>query len=167
MNSKFKVQDSKFKIQSLNRKTSGLSFTFYLLPFAFLLFTVSCSIPNLESPECTAGRNQVKKLYSFHVGNDMKPSPENLKLREEYLTPELKQNLEKQTSGETDYFTQTSDYPKAFRIGECKVVEPERKVILQVLLFWKDDTRTEQREINVETVKQNEIWLVNKVENKN
>jgi hypothetical protein len=155
MNSKFKIQNSKFKILVF-------SFTFY-----FLLFTFSCSIPNLEKPECTQAKMQVKKLYSFHFGNDMKPSKENLKLREEYLTAELKQELEKQTETKKDYFTQTDDYPKAFRIGECAVVEADKKVNLQVVLFWRDDKRSEQREVNVEAVKENETWLVNKVESRN
>ncbi len=169
MSSKFKVQSSKFKFSDLKLQISnfkfrrlGLSFTFY-----FLLFTFSCSIPNLESAECTAARNQVKKLYSYHFGNDMKPSTENLKLRGEYLTTELRQELEKQIETKKDYFTQTDDYPKAFRIGECTIVEPDKKVDLQVIVFWKDDTRSEQREISVETVKQDGNWLVNRVENKN
>lgn len=154
MNLKSEVQSSKLRFLVL-----GL--TFYLL-----LFTFSCSIPNLEKPECTQARNQVKKLYSFHLGNDMKPSPENLKLREEYLTDELKQELEKQSETKKDYFTQTDDYPKAFRVGECAVVEPDKKVNLQVVLFWRDQTRSEQKEVDIEAVKQNENWLVNKVETK-
>ena len=95
----------------------------------------------------------------------MKPSPENLKLREGFLTAELNRELAKQSAGIQDYFTQTDDYPKTFRVGECQTVSPE-KTVFQVVLFWKDDTRSEQREINVEAVKQNENWLINKVENK-
>ncbi len=151
---------SKFKVQGLNRKISGLSFTFYLL-----LFTLSCSVPNLESPECTAARTPVRGFYSFHVGNEMKPSAENLKLREGFLTPELRRELAKQSETDRDYFTQTDDYPKTFRVGECQAVSPE-KAIFQVVLFWKDATRSQQREINVEAVKQNESWLINKVESK-
>ena len=78
------------------------------------------------------------------------------------MTDELRENLTAQTYGKTDYFTVTDDYPKAFRVGECKVISPERTEF-QVLLFWRDDTRTEQREINVEVAKQSEKWLVDKV----
>jgi len=31
------------------------------------------------------------------------------------------------------------------------------------VLFWRDDTRNEQREIRVETIKQNDQWLINKI----
>ena len=95
----------------------------------------------------------------------MKPSEENLRLREKFLTAELKQNLAVQNDSKIDYFTGTDDYPKAFRVGGCEVASND-KTIFDVVLFWKDDTRTEQREVKVETVKQNEKWLINKVESK-
>ena len=96
----------------------------------------------------------------------MKFSLENLQKREKFLTDELKQNLAAQTESAKDYFTETDDYPKAFRVGDCNVTN-ENKTVFQVVLFWKDDTRSEQREIKVEAVKQNNIWLINKVEGSN
>jgi hypothetical protein len=160
MNFKFRAESSKLKVQGFKLRFSALLFT-----FCFLLFAFSCSIPSLEAPECSEARNQVKRFYSIHLGNEMKPSAENLQMREQYLTAHLKQELEKQTGGETDYFTQTDDYPKAFRAGECQAAAPG-KTSFEVLLFWKDDTRSEQREIRVEMLKEDEKWLVNKVENK-
>lgn len=94
----------------------------------------------------------------------MTPSAENLKQREKFLSRELFKTLS--ASGETtkDYFTATDDYPKAFRVGGCKV-EGENKTVFGVLLFWKDNKRDEQKEIQVEAVKENNNWLVNKVWN--
>ena len=94
----------------------------------------------------------------------MKPSKENLQKREKYLTAELKQNLAAQVDGARDYFTATDDYPKAFRIGSCEVAG-ENKTIFQIVFFWRDDARSEQREIKVETVRENDKWLINKVLN--
>lgn len=131
----------------------------------FLLFTfAACSIPNLEKPECTEARNAVREFYSFHFGNDLKPSKENLQRREQFLTAALKQKLAAQTDDATDYFTQTDDYPKAFRVGGCEVVN-ENKTILGIILFWKDDTRSEQHEVKVEAVKQTDKWLIDEVKN--
>jgi len=45
---------------------------------------------------------------------------------------------------------------------ECTEVAPD-ETEFQVLLFWKDDVRSEQREIGVTTVKQNGQWLVDDV----
>ena len=38
-----------------------------------------------------------------------------------------------------------------------------KKPAFEVLLFWKDDTRSEQREISVEAVKKNDVWLIDNV----
>jgi len=94
----------------------------------------------------------------------MKSSEENLILRAKFLTDELKRNLVLQADGKTDYFTATDDYPKAFRVGSCEVTG-ENKTVFEVVLFWKDDVRNEQREIKAEIIKQDDKWLINKIFN--
>jgi Protein of unknown function (DUF3828) len=150
MSSKFKVQSSKL---------------FWLFLFAFGVTSCGLSVPNLEQSECTQARNRVKEFYSYHFGNNMKPSGENLRQREKFLTADLNRQLQQQNDTARDYFTQTDDYPKAFRVGACEVISPE-KVVLEVLLFWKDDVRSQQHGIKVEAVKEDNNWLINKVENK-
>jgi hypothetical protein len=148
------MQNSKFKIQN------------WLILFCILHFTfcISCSIPNLESPECGEAQNTVREFYSFHLGNDMKPSAENLKLREKFLSKELFKTLSASNETAKDYFTKTDDYPKASRTGGCEAAQPG-KTIFEVLLFWKDDKRDEQRKIKIEAIKENDKWLINKVSN--
>ena len=148
---------SKFKIQS--------SKLFCLLFLTLGVTSCGLSVPNLEQPECAETRNTVREFYSYHFGNEMKPSGENLQRREKFLTADLIRQLRQKNDAATDYFTQTDDYPKAFRVGSCEVISPE-KTVLEVLLFWKDDKRSEQREIKIETIKENNNWLINKVENK-
>jgi hypothetical protein len=151
------MQNSKFKIQNL-------AVIFCIFNFAFLI--ASCgSVPNLEPPECTDSRLVVKEFYSYHFGNEMKLSAENLQKREKFLTPELFKSLQNLQTENDVFTTNTTDFPKAFRVGKCQVVEPAVKTNLEVLLFWKDDKRTEQKAINVEVVKQNDKWLVNKILN--
>ena len=133
-----------------------------LLPTAYC--QLACSLPNLEKPQCTAARDTVKRFYSFHFGNDMRPSPENLKARVQFLTNELSGSLSTSTETVKDYFTATDNYPKAFRVGSC-TSESDDKAILQVLLLWRDDVKSEQKEVHVETVKVADKWLINKVSN--
>lgn len=153
----FKFQVSSFRFQAARSTVIA----FCLLFFAFCL--ASCgSVPNLEKPECTESRNTVREFYSIHFGNDMKPSPEYLKLREKFLTADLKLLMSKNLDGARDYFTATDDYPKAFRVGECEVVAPY-KTVFGVLFFWRRDEINEQREVKVESIKENDKWLVNKV----
>lgn len=142
---------------------SGLKFYFLLFTFAFLLPACG-SVPNLEVPECAEARGVVKEFYSFHFGNEMRFSQENLQKREKFLTPELTKSLQN-SPPDADVFTmKNTDFPKAFRVGKCEVIEPA-KTNIEVLLFWKTDTRTEQREINVEVVREGDKWLVNKILN--
>jgi len=134
-----------------------------------LLLTAYCSlncgsVPNLEQPECTDSRLVVKEFYSYHFGNEMRFSAENLRKREKFLTPELFKSLENLQTENDIFTTNTDDFPKAFRVGKCEVVEPA-KTKLEVVLFWKDDTRSEQKVIHAEVVKQNDKWLVNKILN--
>lgn len=135
-----------------------------------LLLTACCSlncgsVPNLEAAECTESRGVVKEFYSYHFGNEMRFSQENLKQREKFLTPEFYKSLQQGVQTDADVLTtNNTDFPKAFRVGKCEVAAPD-KTNFEVLLFWRDDTRTEQRAINVEVVKQGDKWLVNKILN--
>ncbi|MFT3745009.1 MAG: hypothetical protein QM785_12040 [Pyrinomonadaceae bacterium] len=106
----------------------------------------------------------MKRFYSFHFGNDMTPSPESLKAREKFLTSELVKTLSASTEQKRDYFTATDDYPKAFRVGEC-TAESSDKVTLQVVLLWRNEARSEQKEVKAEAIKAADNWLINKVFN--
>lgn len=132
-----------------------------LLLSAFCL--LSCSIPNLEQPECDQARDVAREFYSFHFGNEMAFSVESLEKRKFYLTPRLYEGL-KASPPAADPFTRTDDLPKAFRIGECKVIEPGRRVGFNVLLFWKTDIRTEQRAIDVEAENIDGKWLIDSID---
>lgn len=139
-------------------------FVFFCL-FTSVFWLLSCSVPNLEAPECTQARGAVREFYSNHFGGDMKFTPENLRAREKYLAPDLTRLLQKFVT-DSDPFTLTpnDDLPKAFRVGGCKALAPD-KAELQILLFWKDDVRSEQREINVAAVKENDRWLISNISN--
>ena len=140
--------------------TLCVSATLRLALLLTLPLLVSCSVPNLESPDCTTAKTPVREFYSFHFGNDMTFSVENLERRKEYLTPEFYDSL-RQSSPSVDPFTRTDDLPKAFRVGECRPAQSG--VQFDVLLFWKTDTRTEQRSIRVNAAERGGKWLVSGV----
>lgn len=152
----------KLEMSSVKSAAPRLKFFFFcLLASGFWLLSSCGSIPNLEKPECTEARNTIREFYSFHFGNDMKPSEDYLRLREKYLTDDWKFFVSKNLQDKRDLFTLTDDYPKAFRIGGCETVESD-KTVFQVVFFWKDDARNEQRETKVEAVKENGKWLINR-----
>jgi hypothetical protein len=125
---------------------------------------LSCSIPSLEEPECTQARDVVREFYSLHFANGTDISRENSKARD-ILTPRLIQDLQA-SSAEVDPFTlvnRSANPPKAFRVAGCVVTEPNKSVSFTLLLFWKDDVKSEQREIGVVAEKQNDKWLIDGV----
>jgi len=118
----------------------------------------------LEGAECSEARDAVRQFYSFHFGNDMRPSPENLKMRERFLTPELASELKYAPPSARDYFTATEQAPKTFKIGTCEASDPTH-TRFQVQLYWRDDIETVQKEVHAEAVKTGDAWLINKVTN--
>lgn len=127
-----------------------------------VLASISCSVPTLESAACTDAKMLAKEFYSQHFAGDMKNSPENLALRAKFLTPEF-QTAAAAAIPQVDFFTTgDEDFPKAFRIGGCEPLGSDR-VRVEVLLFWRTDTRSEQRAINVEIVNDSTGWKVDKV----
>lgn len=122
-----------------------------------------CSIPNFDTSECRESRTPVKEFYSYHFGNDMAFSPDNLTQREKFLSTGFVERLRIENP-EIDPFTKESEEPKAFRVGECKTLEPGKRAIFQIVLFWRDDEQNREKIINAEAVKQGEEWRVDRVE---
>jgi len=160
------------------RRSSGVSKSHFLsvsirvhlwtkILIGFSLFTgsLACSIPNLESIPCVDSRNAVREFYSFHFGNNMLFTPDDLKAREKFLTPEFVEKLRGSRENTDPFTTGTDDIPKAFRAGECREVSPGRTAV-EVVLFWRDDTRSEERKISTEMVNRGGTWLVNDIARK-
>ena len=136
------------------------------LVFVCLLLTsygsLSCGVPNLETPACVESRDIVREYYSYHFGNGLAFSADGLKQRERFLTPALFGQFAKVADGADPFTTGTSDFPKAFRVGECSETS-NGQTAFQVLLFWRDDTSSQQQMISVETVKTDDKWLINRI----
>ena len=144
----------------------GSAAGFFVRLFGLLLLALcllGCSLPNLEEPDCTKARDIVREFYSFHFGNDMHPTAENIALREKFLTPAFVARLNALPTTTIDPFTNTEEFPKAFRVGECKVLEPGQSVRFGVLLFWKDDVKSQQRPVFTSVRKENGNWLIDDV----
>jgi hypothetical protein len=139
-----------------------------LLPLGILYFALlsGCYQPVLEPAECIEARVAVKRFYSFHIGNEMAPSEEYLKVRGKFLSSELEKRISAEITSKRDYFTRTEDYPKAFRAGKCKTAGKDRTKF-EILLFWRTEEENIQREIEVEAIKKDNDWLIDRVTSKN
>ena len=134
---------------------------FCILHSAFCI--AGCSLPNLEKPQCTAARDTVKQFYSWYIATDADVRAAHPEIFSKYISPLFSDSLDPK-DWETDHFILTNNWPKSFRVGTC-TSESNDKAILQVVLLWRDDTKSEQKEVKVETVKTGDKWLINKVFN--
>lgn len=125
------------------------------------LFAASCRVETFDESPCGEAKDAAHRLYSFHFGNDMTPSPENLEKRKRYLTDELFKQLSANTS-RTDYFTASENFPRTFKIGQCTLNSPNDATV-QVQIYWKDDYTTVQKDLLVDVVKRANDWLINSV----
>jgi hypothetical protein len=150
-------------MHNAKRTMRNLLLKFCILYSAFCI--VGCGVPNLDPPQCVEARTSVKQFYSFHFGNEMRPTPENFKLRERFLTKRFNSMLTTASESEVDPFTITREFPRTFKIGECNANSPT-SVDFQVQLYWRDDEQTVQQEVVAYSVKENDSWLVDSVGSK-
>ena len=150
-------------MQNSNRTMHNFLLVFCILQSAFCI--IGCSIPNLESPECVEARDSARQFYSFHFGNDMRPGTDNFKARERYLTPRYFASLATYPEKGADPFTLTTEYPRTFKLAECKAASPT-DIDLKIQIYWRDDTKTEQQEVQANFVKQDGKWLLDGVGSK-
>lgn len=121
----------------------------------------ACRVDTFDTSPCGEASDAARRFYSFHLGNDMTPSPENLEKRKKYLTDELFKQLSG-TESRQDYFTASENFPRTFKIGHCTQNSAEDTTV-QVQIYWKDDYTTEQKDVLVDVAKRGGEWLVNKV----
>lgn len=150
-------------MQNSKRTMHNLVFALCIVQCAF--FIGACSIPNLEPAECVDARDSARQFYSFHFGNEMRPSAENFKARERYLTPRYFASLATYPENGADPFTLTTEYPRTFKLAECKASSPT-DIDLKIQIYWRDDTKTEQQAVQANFVKQDGKWLLDGVGSK-
>ncbi len=130
----------------------------------FLLMTVACEVPSLETSECTAARVGVREFYSFHFGNDMAFSTENLDLRKRFLSDAMLERVSGTPDGIDPFTTGDADFPRAFRVGKC--TETDGRQVFDVLIFWRTDEENIQRKITAAMVRADDKWLIDQIDTK-
>lgn len=150
----------------MRSSTSTVQILTGLCLLSVALCASACSIPNLESASCSEARIAARQFYSFHFGNDMNPTVENLELRARFLTSEnLKRSVDALRGGNAaDPFTIASEkgLPRTFKIGQCEQVGDDT-VDMQVQFYWRDDLSTDQKELHAKMVRRSGSWLVDSI----
>lgn len=132
--------------------------------FGCLLLTaygqLACSIPNLESPQCTEARDSVKEFYSWYLGTDAEARGKQREIYDRFVSHSFAAK-----SGPLDAYYLSETVPTTFKIGKCEPVDDSHAKV-QVQLYWRQERKTDQKEVYAKTVKNEDKWLIESVDSR-
>ena len=124
-------------------------------------FQLACSIPNLEGQQCTEARDAVREFYSWYMGTDAEMRQKQIDVFNRYVAP----NFHSAAGPDSDPFYLSQTTPTTFKIGKCEQKD-DSQVTVQVQLYWRQDGKTDQKEVYAEVKKATSGWLIDKVESR-
>jgi hypothetical protein len=134
-----------------------------IFAFCCLLVTanwqLACSIPKLESPQCSEAGDQVKEFYSWYLGTDAEMRAKQPDVYNRFISPKFQADA----AEGTDPFFRSTTPPTTFKIGKCESINDTQGKI-QVQLYWRLENKTDQKEVYADVVKSGDRWLIEKVE---
>jgi hypothetical protein len=128
------------------------------------LLTSSCglSIPNLEDQQCSTARDATREFYSWYLGTDADTRAKQKDIHDRYVSPAFSSDA---VSG-IDPFLLSDTAPTTFKIGKCEQMD-DSHVNMQVQLYWRHDSKTDQKEVYAEMTKNNgDNWMIDKVDSR-
>lgn len=131
-----------------------------LLPFAFCL--VSCSLPTLESPECSAAREAAREYYSLAIGGEPNSHSEVPARLNALRTPGFSTGETATRDGRDPYYFSLLQ-PTSYRVGTCST-RPDGRVNVAVTVIWRVEHDNSEREDSVTLSKVNDAWLIDRID---
>ena len=155
----------------------------YLLcgSIAMLMMPVEIVLPQSSaSADLTDPSAVVKSFYRFHLTHNMNFTRPNVVRRQPWLSSTLYKLLLNEFVRENQYskshpheefvpymegdpFTGSQEYPNSFRLGSALVTGYSADVKLTLLWGTKGKKSQDQRNVDVELVKQNGKWLIDNI----
>ena len=133
--------------------------------FGCLLLTANgqlgCSIPKLESQQCSEAADQVKEFYSWYLGTDAEMRGRQRDVYDRFVSPKFRSDV----AEGTDPFFRSTTPPTTFKIGKCESMNDTQGNI-QVQLYWRLEGKTDQKEVYADIEKSGDRWLIDKVESR-
>lgn len=155
----------------------------YFLILAFALFLLPIKTTLAQGAGTDAPGMVVYSFYKFHFSHSKSFTKRNVLTRQRWLTPDLFHLLMNEFVREDQYakshpkesfvpymdgdpFTNSQEYPTSFRSGSPVVSENEATV--PVTFLWDAARRGDgdQRNIEIQLLRQRGRWLINNIVNK-
>jgi hypothetical protein len=120
-----------------------------------------CSIPNLEGQQCTEARDAVHDFYFWYLGTDSAMRDKQRNIYERFIAP----SFQSDAKTDLDPFFLSDTTPTTLKIGKCEQID-DLHVSMQVQLYWRQDGKTDQKEVYADVKKATNGWLIDKVESR-
>lgn len=121
----------------------------------------SCSIPNMQSQQCSEASDSVKEFYSWYLGTDPAQRAKEPEVLKKYISPDFSVDLTDQ--GVSEPYFLSAVLPTTFKVGKCEMVDPTHSNV-QVQAYLRQDERTDQWEVYADTVKNGDHWQIERIE---
>jgi hypothetical protein len=100
----------------------------------------------------------VKDFYSWYLGTDAKTRAQQETTYDRFIASDFQTSV----SDDLDPFFLSPTTPTTFKIGKCDV-DSETRVSIQVQLYWRYESKTDQKEVYAEVFRTGDKWLIYKV----
>ena len=126
------------------------------------LCILSCSVPKIESADCSAAREVTKRYYSLAIGGDLAHQPDALAQVKGLQTPKMTVTGTKPGDGRDQYnFSLTP--PSSSRVDECADLGPG-KASTDVTVIWRLNDENYLRKDKVTLIKNGDKWLIERID---
>jgi hypothetical protein len=132
------------------------------LCIVFALCIAGCSIPAIESADCTAARDVAKRYYSLAIGGDPAHQPDAMTQFKKLLAPDFSVGGT-DISGGRDPYNFSLITPSSSRFDECAMQE-NGKPIISVTVIWRQNDQNYLRKDKVTLSKSGDSWLVEHID---
>jgi hypothetical protein len=136
-----------------------------LLSFCILhcaLCIISCSIPAIESPDCSAAREVTKRYYSLAIGGDLADQPDSLRQIKQLQAPDFSVGGT-QISGGRDPYNFSLVTPSSSRVVECADLG-NGEVMNNVTVIWRQNDQNYLRKDKVTLARSGDTWLIEHID---
>ena len=130
--------------------------------YVFILFSLAgCSIPNLEGQQCTEARDAVHDFYFWYLGTEPAMRDKQRDVYDRFIAPQF--STVSKTNVDPFFLSDTT--PTTLKIGKCEMKD-DSHVTMQVQLYWRQDGKTDQKEVYADVAKSGDKWLIDKVQSR-
>jgi hypothetical protein len=132
------------------------------LCIAIALSIVSCSVPKIESADCSAAREVTKRYYSLAIGGDLAHQPDAMAQIRAMLTPRFTASGVKAGDGRDPYNFSIRP-PSSSRVDECSDLGAG-KAATDVTVIWRLNDQNYLRKDKVTLIKYGDQWLIERID---